>query len=187
MGVTIGIGGVSVQYDIVDLITCKNNPRHATYLPLRDSMSGIGSWSGAVIMTLSLLSAVYAEPVTVSLGVQNAAPTLSGLTGICSGSFLTVSFLLEDSNTIADVKKVIVVIWHKESPASLQRFTWEGIGSDWDPQPMRADVPSPDLRRSKGFHFSLTVMRDELAGGIVVVSVADSGNEKVYATIGLGS
>ncbi|MBU7022948.1 MAG: hypothetical protein HXS40_02185 [Theionarchaea archaeon] len=146
-------------------------------------MSKIYMSSGAVILTLSLLSAIYAEPVTVSLGVQNVAPTLSGLTGTRNGSLLTVSFLLEDSNTIADVERVIIVIWHKESSASMQRFTWEGIGSDWNPQPMRAEAPSPELRRSKGFHFSLTIMQNEAAGGMVLVTAVDSGNEKVHATI----
>jgi hypothetical protein len=152
-----------------------------------DTMINLGSSSGAVIMILSLLSAINAEPVTVSLGVQNVAPTISGLTGTCNGSLLIVSFLLEDSNTIADVEKVVVVIWYKESAASMQRFTWEGIGSDWNPQPMRAEVPSQELRRSKGFYFSLTIMQNEVAGGMVLVSAVDSGNEEVYATIVLGS
>ncbi|MGC1122631.1 MAG: hypothetical protein WBA22_16230 [Candidatus Methanofastidiosia archaeon] len=146
-------------------------------------MSNFSSSPGAVMMILSLLSAAYAEPVTISLGVQNVAPTISGLTGTCNGSLITVSFFLEDSNTIADVKKVAVVIWHKESTTSMQRFTWEGIGYDWNPQPMRAQVPSPELRRSKGFYFSLTIMGNEVVGGMVLVSAVDSGNEKAYATI----
>lgn len=134
------------------------------------------------MIMLSLMWAVHAEPVTVSLGVQNVAPTMSGLTGTRSGSLLTVTFLLKDSNTIADIQSVTVVIWHRESTTLMQRFTWDGMGFAWNPQPIKADVPSPEMRRSKGFNFSLTIMLHEVVDGMVLVSATDSGGERAYST-----
>lgn len=144
-------------------------------------------WVSLVILMVLNHSMVQAEPVTVSVNVRNVPPSLSHAKVVLEEEALLLSFLVEESNTLLDLKRIVVSVYEVTSDGVvIQKYIWEGLGTDWTPKPIASLYPSESLSRSKGFLFSLTIMRKSHEGLIVIVQVSDKGQNQVCDEVILG-
>lgn len=123
---------------------------------------------------------VVADAVTVSVGVRNSPPILSNVQVSIKESIICLAFLVEDPNTLADIKEITVVVYEASGGGlSIQRYVWRGLGTRWSPEPHASFFPPSNLDRQRGFQFVLEIQRKQLGKMIVHISVFDSGKNHV--------
>lgn len=136
-----------------------------------------------ILLVLNQQAMVKADPVTVSLGIRNVPPSLSNLKIVIEKETIEISFLVEESNTLADLGEIVVMVYEIGDGMVISKFQWKGLGSEWAPKPVTSLSPSEDMSRSKRFLFSLTILRRECTRLIVSVTITDNAQNKVHDRI----
>lgn len=133
----------------------------------------------AVLLGLNMPVVTVAEEITIGLEVNNVSPLLCEEEFVLTEEAIYISFLIEESNTLADIKKIQITIFEiGEKEVSIQKFTWEGVGKEWTPKPCDSVLPPLSQSRQKSFRFTLTIQR--IQHGVVLVSiiVCDCGDNQ---------
>ncbi|MBU7019303.1 MAG: hypothetical protein HXS44_17485 [Theionarchaea archaeon] len=137
-----------------------------------------------VLLFLTQLAPIAAESVTVSIGVRNKSPLISDARLLYTEENMCLSFLVEDSNTLADIERITVVFYEiGDNGMVIQEFIWQEFGTDWIPNPVDSLFPPADLRRSKSFRFSLTAQRKGREGLAVFITAIDSSKSQTSLEI----
>ncbi len=136
-----------------------------------------------ILLILNQQAIITADSVTVSLGVRNVPPSLSNLNIIVEKETIEISFLVEESNTLADLGEIVVVVYETGDGMVIRKFQWKGLGSEWKPKPETSLSPSEDLRRLKYFLFSLRILRKECSRLMISVTVTDSAQNQTHDSI----
>lgn len=136
-----------------------------------------------ILLILNQQAIITADSVTVSLGVRNVPPSLSNLNIIVEKETIEISFLVEESNTLADLGEIVVVVYETGDGMVIRKFQWKGLGSEWKPKVETSLSPSEDLRRLKYFLFSLRILRKECSRLMISVTVTDSAQNQTHDSI----
>jgi hypothetical protein len=121
------------------------------------------------------------EQVGVSLSINNIPPKLYDEHLIITNESLNIYFSVQDSNTIADIKKITIILYeNNEGKTSIRKYILKGVGTEWYPKPEDSLFPSLFLSREKNFQFFLKERK--VLHGIVVVNIAVIDSEENQAT-----